>query len=212
VLSNWSIPLQHFARAAHATAYDLLLLPGNYVLSIVARTPHAAILSDGDALLLRSIVAALFWLLVVVLIWQLVRFIMRLIKSIARVLLALWLTAKFRFEQGLRNFRTRFICAIRQLVAGRRFQRIEGASEVEFDDIDVAVMRNGAGLLPGYTLSVPELAGRLTVRPSLVQNSLDKLRKLKLVERSFGSTDGFENYRLTGHGVTLLTAWRRNGS
>jgi hypothetical protein len=43
-----------------------------------------------------------------------------------------------------------------------------------------------------------------------VQSSIEKLRKLKLVELAFGSTDGFENYRLTGHGVTLLAAWRRN--
>jgi hypothetical protein len=206
VISNWSISLQHFAQAALAAAYDLLLLPGNYLLSIVTRTPDAAILSDGDALLLRSVVSALVWLVIIGLIWQL----LRLIKSIARVLLAIWLTAKFRVEQGLRNFRTRLVCAFRQLVAGRRFQHIQGTSEVEFDDIDVAVLRNGAGLMPGHALSIAELAGRLTIRPSLVQSSIEKLRKLKLVELAFGSTDGFENYRLTGHGVTLLAAWRRN--
>jgi hypothetical protein len=88
VISNWSISLQHFAQAALAAAYDLLLLPGNYLLSIVTRTPDAAILSDGDALLLRSVVSALVWLVIIGLIWQL----LRLIKSIARVLLAIWLT------------------------------------------------------------------------------------------------------------------------
>jgi hypothetical protein len=206
VIANWSISLQHFAQAALAAAYDLWLLPGNYLLSIVTRTPDAAILGGSDALLLRSIVSALVWLLIIVLAWQL----LRLIKSIARLLLAVWLTAEFRFQQGLRNFRTRLVCAVRRLVEVRRFQRIQGTSEIEFDDIDVAVLRNGAGLMPGHALSIPELAGRLTIRPSLVQNSIDKLRKLKLVELAFGSTDGFENYRLTPHGITLLTAWQRN--
>ncbi|MCI0516507.1 MAG: hypothetical protein L0Y45_01600 [Woeseiaceae bacterium] len=202
------MPLQDFALAAQAAAYELFLLPGDYVLSIVARTPEAAILADGGALLLRNIASALCWLLIIVLIWQL----LRLIRNIVRVLLAVWLTVEFRFEQGLRNLRTRLVCAVRLLFAGRRIQRIERAFEVEFDDIDVAVLRNGAGLRPGYTLSVPELAGRLTIRPSLVQKSLDKLRKQKLVECAFGSTDGFENYRLTPNGITLLAVWRRNTS
>lgn len=195
MFSDWSTPLQDFAKAAQTVIYDLFLLPGNYVLSFVAQAPQAAILGDGDALWLRSTVSALCWLLMSVLGWQL----LRLIRNMARVLLALWLTVEFRFEQCLRNLRTRFVCAFRQLFALRR-RSTASALEVEFDDIDVAVLQSGQRLRPGYTLSVPELAGRLTIRPSLVQKSLDKLRKQKLVECAFGSTDGFDNYRLTPHG------------
>lgn len=208
VFSNWLSPLQDYALAAQATVYDLFLLPGNYVLSMAARSPEAAILGDGDVLLLRNLVSALCWLLIVVLAWQL----LRVVRNIARVLLALWLTVEFRFEQGLRNLRTRLVCAVRQLFAARRHHGKVRTFEVAFDDIDVAILQSGQRLRPGYTLSVPELAGRLTVRPSLVQSSIDKLRKQKLVECAFGSTDGFENYRLTPAGITLLSVWRRNAS
>jgi DNA-binding PadR family transcriptional regulator len=49
------------------------------------------------------------------------------------------------------------------------------------------------------------------MRPAQVQRSLDKLRKYELVDSVIGSTDGFDNYRLTESGAFFLADWQRRG-
>lgn len=75
---------------------------------------------------------------------------------------------------------------------------------VEFDDLDLAVLRSAAARGPGFTTSAPEIAEELTLRPAQIQRSLDKLRKNKMLEYVIGSTDGFENYRLSRLGNAFM--------
>ena len=72
--------------------------------------------------------------------------------------------------------------------------------EMEFDDLDLVVLRTAAALGPGLALSAAKLAKRLRMRPAQVQGSLDKLSKLKMLE----------NRRLTHSGAAFMKFWQRS--
>jgi DNA-binding IscR family transcriptional regulator len=73
----------------------------------------------------------------------------------------------------------------------------------------LAVLRSAAAGGPAFALSAPELAEKFRMRPSQVQKSLEKLRRNRMVDIVIGSTDGFENYRLTPSGETFVSIWQR---
>lgn len=77
--------------------------------------------------------------------------------------------------------------------------------EIELSDLDLAVLRMSATLPPGYAISVVELAERLRERPSQVERSLIRLRRHQLVDPLLGSTDGFNDYRLTDSGTWFVS-------
>ncbi len=80
---------------------------------------------------------------------------------------------------------------------------------VEFDNLDLAVLRSAAARGPGVMLSAPQLAEQIRMRPAQVQRSLDKLSKNKMLDYVIGSTDGSDNYRLTDSGATFVGMWQR---
>jgi RIO-like serine/threonine protein kinase len=80
---------------------------------------------------------------------------------------------------------------------------------IEFDDIDLAVLRTASAQGPGFALSAPELAEKFTMRPAQVQRSLDRLRQNKMLDSVIGSTDGYDNYRLTDSGFAFLAMLQR---
>ncbi len=82
--------------------------------------------------------------------------------------------------------------------------------EVPLDAIDLAVLDHGATLAPGFAISVTDLSAQLSTRPSLVERSLVKLHRHKLVDPLLGSTDGFGDYRLTDSGAWYVAAKRRS--
>jgi len=94
----------------------------------------------------------------------------------------------------------------RQDKAGLHIAATDPAARIERGRHD---SRSPDALAPGFALSAPELAGQLTMRPAQVQRSLDKLRKYELVDSLIGSTDGFDNYRLTQSGAFFLADWQR---
>ena len=80
---------------------------------------------------------------------------------------------------------------------------------VEFDDLDLAVLRQASALGPGLALSAPELAEQFTLRPAQVQRSLEKLSRNKMLDYVIGSTDGYDNYRMTDYGAAFLAMYQR---
>ena len=58
-------------------------------------------------------------------------------------------------------------------------------------------------------LSAPELAEQFSLRPAQIQRSLDKLCSNAMITTVIGSTDGFDNYRLTDSGNAFVGMWAR---
>lgn len=83
------------------------------------------------------------------------------------------------------------------------------APTIEFDDLDMAVLHSVSAKGPGFAMSAPDLAEKFTLRPAQVQKSLDKLSNNKLLASVIGSTDGFDNYRLTDSGLAFMAMWQR---
>jgi DNA-binding MarR family transcriptional regulator len=83
---------------------------------------------------------------------------------------------------------------------------------IEFDDLDMAVLRSVTAKGPGFALAAPDIAGRFRLRPSQVQRSFDKLSQNKMLVSVIGNTDGYENYRLTDYGQAYIAMWLRQTS
>jgi len=63
---------------------------------------------------------------------------------------------------------------------------------------------------PGFTTSAPELASNFGLRPAQFQKSLSNLQSSKMISTVIGSTDGFDNYRLTDYGAAYMKMWERH--
>lgn len=191
------------------TLYGFLVLPGNVLLSAYAvHFPGLAGGIEGEAgsptqVLIASLV---LWIVFFVICW----FVVGLCKDFARIAAAVFHTFLHRATQGLGNLKTALVCKLRERLPVRsRPQRTVTAPTLEFDDLDLAVLRSVSALGPGFTMSAPELAERLRRRPAQVQRSLDKLFQTRMLDSAIGSTDGFDNYRLTDSGAEFIAMWQR---
>lgn len=192
--TNWPANLSHLA----ASAYDVFLWPGEYVLSQLPQYAPALAVSLGvgigdDGVALPTIVSVIAWTLVVYAAW----------KTIKAVCLNVW--------YGACRMRTWARCKVEARNRRRELSQPVPVPEVEFDDLDIAVLNLGSTIPPGFALTAAELSGQLTRRPAQVQQSLDKLRSYGLIDNAIGSTDGFDNYCLTRTGAAILSMWERNG-
>jgi len=206
MITNWLTNLHDPGKVI----YDAFLLPGDFVLTqFVAHAPTLALRlgigGESDGLMLPAVLSLLVWLLLVVVAWKFIR----LLQNVARIVNAAIRTICFRISCGIRSIKTKLVCTLRQRIPRRGSSGADTIPEVQIDNLDLAVLRTSAALAPGLALSAPELAGQLTLRPAQVQRSLDKLRKYELVDSVIGSTDGFDNYRLTDSGAFFLADWQR---
>lgn len=128
-------------------------------------------------------------------------------RNVARFVSAVVRTAMFRGAQGLGSLKTSLVCKLRNLFPHRAGTKTAEIPQVEFDDLDLAVLGVTATLGPGFAISAPELAGRFSLRPAQVQRSLSKLCANRMLESVIGSTEGFDNYRLTPMGTAFMNNW-----
>lgn len=181
-----------------ALAYDVFLWPGEYLL---AQLPHyapalAVRLGIGigeNNVVLPAVVSVVAWSLLAYMAW----------KTIKAICLNVY--------YGAIRIRTYLTCKVEAHNRRRELSGPVPVPEVEFDDLDVAVLNLGSTIPPGLALTAAELSGQLTTRPAQVQQSLDKLRSFGLIDHALGTTDGFDNYCLTRSGATLLSMWERQG-
>jgi hypothetical protein len=187
---------------------NFFTLPGDYVLNQVKlHAPGMASLfgigQPEDSITLTIVLSLLLWILACVALWASVRF----VQNTYRISNALVYTAWHRIVQGVGNIRTRLICFFRQHFPHRQSADIESTPELEFDDFDFTVLQAAAQRGPGFTTSAPELASQYGLRPSQFQDSLRKLQNSKMITTVLGSTDGFDNYRLTDYGAAYIRMW-----
>lgn len=187
---------------------NLFTLPGDYVLNqVTLHAPGMASLfgigKPGDTITLTIVLSVLLWMLACVAVWASVRF----ARNTVRISEALVRTACYRFLQATSNVKTRMICNFRRLFPHRRSADIESTPEMVFDDFDFTVLQAAANRGPGFTTSAPELASQYGLRPSQFQESLLRLQNSKMITSVIGSTDGFDNYRLTDYGAAYIRMW-----
>ena len=90
-----------------------------------------------------------------------------------------------------------------------RLVRTEVAELPALTSLQLDVLRAHVGLSAGHLLTTSDVATALDIRVSEVERVLGTLRKLSLVERTFGAGDGEDGYRLTRPGAVLLAAYSR---
>lgn len=190
--------------------YNALLMPGHYLLekfAAYAPTLAATLEMAGDEppLIVLIVVSLLAWLLLAFVVYKGVR----LWQALIRVMSSWSRIVAHRISSIIAGFKTQLVCKVRQLFPRRSHSSVD-IPEVEFDDLDLAVLRSAAACGPGFTTSAPELADELTLRPGKIQRSLDKLSKIKMLDNVIGSTDGFDNYRLSSMGAAYVTKWQRD--
>jgi len=187
-------------------AGELFLLPGKLVLqTVVVYFPQLTdSLNSANAASLSAVMSLLVWLLAALVVGKLVGEIRNLN---TRLVVALrGLVFRLRIQHNYMILRVfRFIA---DWFPGDRFEQPLSVGEMEFDDLDVAILRAAATCGPGFSISAPDVAEDLAVLPSKAQKSLEKLQQTKLVERTLGATDDFSNYKLTAAGADFMTRWR----
>lgn len=189
---------------------DFFTVPGDFLLTLVLEyaplsAARAGIAPDADTFVLSAVVSLLFWAFVVFAI----RRVGKLFGDIARDVDAVLLTIRHRLGHWLRNWKTRVVVRFREFFPHREESSIEAVPEIDFDDLDLAVLRSAAAGGPAFAMSAPELAEKFRLRPAQVQRSLDKLCNNRMIDIVIGSTDGFQNYRLTSSGETFVSFWQR---
>ncbi len=205
MITDLTTILRQFGNAV----YNIFVLPGDFLLSqFAAHAPRVAaklgFVGDDQSDMLLVVLSLLIWFLLAVVVMK----ILRLWQNFVRISNAMIKTISFRISLATRNLKMRLMCRLRRLIP-RRSNRDDAVSEVEFDDLDLAVLRSTAACGPGFTTSAPELADQFPLRPAQIQRSLDKLSSNKMLDRSTGSTDGFETYRLSQSGAFFLAMWQR---
>jgi hypothetical protein len=202
------ITVESFADSHSLSMQDVFLLPGEmflYAVSVHSPSLATFIGIGRNPIVLTIVLSALGWILACLATWLAYR----LVKDTIRLTNAVFFTAKHRLALGLGNFKTMITCRFRRWLPKRQVSGIISAPEEHFDKIDLAVLRVAAAQGPGKTTSAPELAERFGLRPAQFMQSLAKLHNNKMVDVVIGSTDGFENYRLTDYGAAYLSMWQR---
>ena len=206
MIQTWLTSLKNLSIALR----DMFLAPGDFLLAqYLQHAPlsaaRAGIAHDADTLVLSSVVSLFFWLIVLFALWRVVRLCGDFIRTVGAVLL----TIRYKIGYVVGGWKTRFVIRFRERFPPREQSGIEAVPEIDFDDLDLAVLQTAAAGGPAFALSAPELAEKFRMRPAQVQKSLERLRKNRMVDIVIGSTDGFQNYRLTPTGETFVSIWQR---
>ena len=206
MISNWLNALGNFGTLAR----ELYFAPGDFVLSKFAElapvtAANWSVAGNGDPIMATAIVSGFFWFLVLLIAWRLYRY----GSSFTRNLVALVHTARFRTRQAAGSLKTRVVCRLHEFAPSQHDDGFDAVPEIDFDDLDLAVLRSAAARGPGLATSAPEIAEKYKLRPSEVQRSIDKLRQSRMLDTVIGSTDGYGNFRLSPSGATFVAMWQR---
>jgi len=196
-------------------AYSLLMenfftMPGIYLLeALIVHVPGITTVlgtsNPADLIALVLVLSTLLWIFAVISCWGTVM----LARNFYRVSEAIVRTLWYRITQSAGNVRTWIICRYRHLLPKQAASSLEAIPEVSFNDFDLTVLQAAAERGPGFSTSAAELATKYSLRPSQFQKSLGKLNSNKMLTTVIGSTDGFDNYRLTDYGAAYLQMWEQ---
>jgi DNA-binding MarR family transcriptional regulator len=166
--------------------------------------PGDRLSSASPGSLLSGVVSTAIWLSAIVAIIV----VCRAIRDLDQALTAFIVRMYEEVRRALRVVARRLGIAIRSYAHQRqaRLTRTEVSELPALTPLQIEVLRTHAGLPAGHLLTPSDVASALDMRLADVERTLGGLKKLSLVERSFGAGDGEDGYRLTRPGEVLLAA------
>jgi len=182
--------------------YRGFFLPGDQLLS---QFPGLYFASHGHVV--SGLVSAAIWLAAIVLIVMTYRF----IRDVDLTLTAYIVRLYEESQRAVRVIARRASIALRSYALERqaRLTRTEVSEQPALSGVQLEILQTHAMLPPGHLLTPNDIANSLEMRVADVERALGALRKLSLVERTFGAGDGEDGYRLTRAGQVLLAACSR---
>ena len=189
---------------------NIFTIPGLYL--VEALTVHApgiaaflGVFAPSAAIVLVVVLSALAWVFAVIACWSAVVFARNVYRFSEAIVRTLW----YRATQSAANVKTWVICRYKMFFPKKAASSLEPIAEIQFNDFDFTVLQAAAERGPGFCTSAPELADKYSLLPSQFQKSLSKLSNNKMLATVIGSTDGFDNYRITDYGVAYLQMWEQ---
>ena len=182
-----------------AWLYRGFFLPGDQLL---ANFPGLYFASHGRVV--SGLVSAVIWIVAIALLGAIWRF----IRDLDRALTA-WIVRLFaELQRAVRVVVRRMRLAFRSYALEReeRLARPEVSEMPALSGVQLEILQHLAALPPGHLLTPADIANTLGMRLSDVERAAGALKKLSLVERTFGAGDGEDGYRLTRSGAVLLAA------
>ena len=151
-----------------------------------------------------GLISAVVWIGAIVSIVVIFRF----IRDVDRALTAFIARAYEESRRAVRVVARRLGIAFRSYAHARqaRLTRTEVTELPSLTGLQLEVLQSHASLPPGHLLTPADVANALDMRIADVERALGTLKKLSLVERTFGAGDGEDGYRLTRAGEILLAA------
>lgn len=187
--------------------YHLLFFPGDYMLSLVITYAPQLVATLGLSPLnfggvLSGVLSVLIWAALFVS----VRAARRIIRNTLRAFIDFLKVIRLAIRARLHVARTMLFSLFHRFPPRRTLEDADLSTQFELNDLDLAVLQAEAHLAPGFSLTAPDIAASIRVRPSQAQQILDKLKKLQLITDSFGSMDGFDGYQITQSGRFVVTS------
>lgn len=182
------------------------LLPGDYIFGLLAtRAPwlsdYLGLNAEDYGVIYAAVLSATAWLFAAVLVKAGYNMIRNFVESMFYGVRNLAVQISHR----LRMIRLKLVAPIRRV--RQRFNATGSVyfEEFDVDDLQLAILRAQSKRAPGHAITAVDIAEELGVRPLQAQQALDSLKKLHLVEVSFGTSDGFSGYFLTRPGEIFLS-------
>ncbi len=187
--------------------YHAFTMPGHWLLAALghyAPQTREIMLAEHGSITAPFLLSLLFW--TVVLVTGLL--ISRMCRNFAWQVAAIYRTFVWRMTNWLHGLKTRVIWKWREFFPPKD-SNAAIVSQEEFDNVDIAVLRTLFKQGPGMAISAPDLAEQLNLRPAQIQHRLENLAHYQMLRSVIGSTDGFDNYRLTDSGLAFITMMQR---
>ena len=192
---------------------NFLTFPGEYLRNLIDQhIPYLpsllGVTSAEDSIGFTIMLTMLAWILVCISLWGVVRLVQNLYRRADSLVRSLC----YRTGQTAGNIKTRVVCIVRRFFPLRQSSGVKTLPEITFDDFEFTVLQAVGDCGAGFTTSAPELASKFGMRPGQFKKSLRKLHSSKMIDTVIGSTDGFDNYRLTDYGASYMKVWNQRQS
>lgn len=182
--------------------------PGDYLLTLsMVWAPWLFLGTNAEnyGVVYAAVLSAAVWLVAAVL----VKAGYNMIRDFVEFVLYTIRNGAVAVSHRIRMLRLKIIAPIRM-----RFRTTASVyfEEFDIDELQFAILRAQGSQAPGHVITAVDIANEFGVRPLRAQQALDGLKKLHLVDVSFGESDGFPAYLLTRPGEIFLSTCGRDGA
>jgi hypothetical protein len=191
------------ARTLALTVYGGITFPGEYILLHLAAwlpglAPHARGIVAGSFDPMPLLLSLLFWLLLAAAALR----VMRWLRQLAVMFGNAFVAAALR----IRLTKTRIKASITGMFGTHRDTAGVATGMIEFDPIDITVLRIANAQAAGFSVAAPDLVVHMKCRPAIVEESLERLTAYRLLAPTSGASEGYDCYKLTSAGATFINS------